>query len=183
ITGSAAFQVWCAQSEEFQILERCLVFTGEAGTLEQARKVRIADDVLRDGVTAIRARIRAAIAKHMIGDALHLDSQIALFLMEESLAVGNEILEIAKLRPVDGRVVDLRDDAVPDGEPKMTGRTVRCPYAGFVAVRPSGLDAGFSKRFGSNDSLHPRTSPLPILKIGIGMQMVNFALLAVRLLL
>jgi hypothetical protein len=73
ITGSTALQVWCAQSEELQIRERCLVFAGDAGTLEQARKVWVSDDVLRNGIAAIGVRIGAAIAKHMVGDPLHLD--------------------------------------------------------------------------------------------------------------
>ena len=65
--------------------------------------------------------------------------------MEEGPAVGNEILEIAKLRSVDGRVVDFRDDAVPGGEPKMAGRRVRCAYAGLVAMCPSGFDPRLTK--------------------------------------
>jgi hypothetical protein len=65
--------------------------------------------------------------------------------MEKGPAVGNEILEIAKLRSVDGRVVDFRDDAVPDGEPKMAGRRVRCAYAGLVAMCPSGFDPRLTK--------------------------------------
>jgi hypothetical protein len=74
--------------------------------------------------------------------------------MEEGLAVGYEILEIAKLGPVDGRVVGLRNDAVPDGEPEMAGRRVRCAYAGLVAVRPPGLDPRLAKSFLANGFLH-----------------------------
>ncbi len=78
--------------------------------------------------------------------------------MEEGLAVGNEILEIAKLRPVNGRVVDLRDDAVPDGEPEMAGPRVRCAYAGLVAVRPSGPDPRLAKSFLANGFLRSYAS-------------------------
>jgi hypothetical protein len=74
--------------------------------------------------------------------------------MEKGLAVGNEILEIAQLRPVDGRIVDLRNDAVPDGEPEVAGRRVRGAYAGLVAMRPSGFDPRLAKDFLANDFLH-----------------------------
>ena len=78
--------------------------------------------------------------------------------MEESLTVGNEILEIAKLRPVDGRVVDFRYDAVPDGEPEMAGSAVRCAHPGFIAVRPSGFDSRLAKSVPANDCLHSYAS-------------------------
>jgi hypothetical protein len=90
----------------------------------------------------------------MIEDALHLYGQIALFLMKKGLAVSDEVLEVAKLRSVDGRVVDLRNDAIPDSEPEMAGRRVRCAYAGFVAMRPSGFDPRLAKSFLANNFLH-----------------------------
>jgi hypothetical protein len=78
--------------------------------------------------------------------------------VKESFAIRDQELQIANLRPVNGRVVDLRDNAVPNREPEMAGCGVCRAGTVFVAVRPARLDAWFSKRFRSSNSLHSRTS-------------------------
>jgi hypothetical protein len=83
----------------------------------------------------------------MVRNALHEHSKIPLFFVKESLAIRHKELQITKLRPVYGWVVDLRNNAVPDREPELARGGVRCADAGLVAVRPTRLNAGFSKRF------------------------------------
>jgi hypothetical protein len=74
--------------------------------------------------------------------------------MEEGLSIGDEILEIAKLRPVYGRVVDLRNNAVPDRKPEMAGSGICCAYAGLVATGPAGLGSRLSERFLADNLFH-----------------------------
>jgi hypothetical protein len=74
--------------------------------------------------------------------------------MEEGLSVGDEILEIAKLRPVYGRVIDLCNNAIPDREPEMAGSGICCANPGLVAMGPAGFDAWLSERFLTDNFLH-----------------------------
>ena len=66
--------------------------------------------------------------------------------MKEGLAVRNEALQVAKLRPVHGRMEDLGDDAVPEREPDLAGSRVRRPHSVLGTVRPPGWDPGMPKR-------------------------------------
>lgn len=56
--------------------------------------IRMGNDLLGDAVAVLRICIGTPIAKSMIGDALHLDRQISLLLMEEGQTIGDEILQV-----------------------------------------------------------------------------------------
>src|SRR5713101_4521665 len=66
---------------------------------------------------------------------------MAALIMEETLAVGDEVLEVPDLRAVDGGVVDLVQDAGGDGEPDRAARRVRRADRVLRALRPSRCDA------------------------------------------
>ena len=99
--------------------------------------------------------------------------EIALLLLKERAAVGYKILQIAKLRSINRRIVDFGDNPIPNREPEMAGCGVCRADAILVAVRPAGLNAWFSKRFCSSNSLHPRTSSVCSLRCGTEQQMVQ----------
>ena len=62
------------------------------------------------------------------------------FAAEERFPVGNEILQIAYLRPINGRVVDLVQDALGDGKPDPAQRRVSGSHSVLVTARPAGFD-------------------------------------------
>ena len=126
--------------------------------------MRIANNLLGDRVPAVGICIRAAIPECMVRNALHEHSKIPLFLVEEGFAVRDQELQIAKLRPVNGGVVDLRNNAVPDREPEVARGGIRCANAGLVAMRPAGFDSWLTEGFYSSNSPHLRASSLLILK-------------------
>jgi hypothetical protein len=53
----------------------------------------------------------------MIRDAFDPNLEIALLLLKEGVAVGDQILQITKLGPVNRRIVNLSVNAVSDCEP------------------------------------------------------------------
>jgi hypothetical protein len=121
--------------------------------------VGITNDVLGDGIAAVNVCVGAAIAEPVVGYALHLYGKIALLFMEESLSVGNEILEIAELRTIHGRVIGLSDNAIPDREPKMAGGGICGTYAGFVAMCPARPNTWLAESFLTNNFLHYYSPP------------------------
>src|ERR1035441_2688836 len=116
--------------------------------------MRIADNLFGDGIAAIGIGIGAAIAECMVRNALHEHSKIPLFLVEEGFAVRDQKLQIAKLRPVYGWIVDLRNNAIPNREPEVAGSGIRSTYTGLVAMRPAGFDSGLSEGFLADNLLH-----------------------------
>src|SRR2546426_7862593 len=70
---------------------------------------------------------------------------MAALIMEEALAVGDEVLEVPDPRAVDGGIVDLVQDAGGDGEPDRAARRVCRPDRVLRALGPSGGDAGGAK--------------------------------------
>lgn len=61
---------------------------------------------------------------------------------EERLAVSDEVLEVPNPRSVNGRVIDLVEDAFGNSEPDPAQGRVDRAYHIFIAARPAGLDPG-----------------------------------------
>lgn len=77
--------------------------------------------------------------------------------MEKRLSIRDEALQVSDLRVIHCRVVDFRDDAIPQGEPNSARSCIRCPHAVFVAVSPSWLYARSSE-----SDVFLRRSPLKL---------------------
>jgi hypothetical protein len=73
---------------------------------------RVGDDVLVNAVAAFTIVRDDTVTERAVFEAADLVVEIALFLMEKRLPVGYEELQIANLRPVDGRKIDFVEDAV-----------------------------------------------------------------------
>ena len=130
------------ESEPFQ--ER---FTPREGRVhEEARQVRVGEDLLDDGVAALRVGVRDPVPKDMMGESFRRGTEMALLLVEEALPVRDKELEIPELRPIHGRVVDFGNDPVPEGEPEPAGAGVGRADAVFCAVGPTGRDPRASER-------------------------------------
>ena len=94
-------------------------FTPREGRVhEEARQVRVGEDLLDDGIAPLRVGVRDPVSEDVMGKPFRHGSEMTLFLVEETLPVRDKELEIPELRPIHGRVVDLGDDTVPDGEPE-----------------------------------------------------------------
>ena len=65
--------------------------------------------------------------------------------VEKTFAVGNEKLEIARLRLTGVRIIAFVDDAMRNREPKPAACVVRCSNPFLRAVRPARLRAGSAK--------------------------------------
>ena len=91
---------------------------------------------------------------------------MVLLVVEKALAVGDQILKVADLRPVHRRKIDFGDDAVPERKPDSAGSCIGGSQPILSSVRPAGLDARPSKsllvglhyRSQSNLSLKRETS-------------------------
>ena len=68
--------------------------------------------------------------------------QVALFLVAKRFPVGDEKLEIARVRLVHARVVDFVDDAMAEREPDPAARMISGAQAFFGAGGPAGFDSG-----------------------------------------
>src|SRR5689334_23936576 len=107
--------------------------------------MRIGDDFLGDPVAPLGIGIRDPVTQRVRGQVLVGVVQMAL-VVEEGLPVADEVLQVAYLRLIDGRVVDLVQDTLGDGEPDPAQRRVRGPYPVLVAAGPAGLDPGTTAR-------------------------------------
>ena len=85
--------------------------------------------------------VRNAVTQGVIGKTLTFRFEVAFFLMEERLPIGDEILKVADLWVIHGRVIDFRDDTVPQGEPDSARSRVSGSHSVFISVSPSRLDA------------------------------------------
>ena len=71
--------------------------------------------------------------------------QIALFLVAEGFAVGDEELKVAGVGGIDVRIIDLVDDAVAEREPDAGTAVIRSANAVLDAGRPRGSMPGAPK--------------------------------------
>src|SRR5579872_3157487 len=66
---------------------------------------------------------------------------MTLFFMEKSLPICDEILKVSDLGMIYCRVIDFRDDTVPQGEPDSARRRVSGSHPVFIPMGPSRFDA------------------------------------------
>ena len=117
----------------------------QLGVLQNAGEMRIGDDLLFNLVAPIRVGVQDAIGERIGPGALHAGVKMALFFMEESLAIGDEILQVANLRAVKGGVIGFGDDAIPKSEPEAAGGGIGGPHAVLGSIRPSRCNAWFAE--------------------------------------
>ena len=104
---------------------------------QQAAEMGITDDLLLNGVAAIGVGVSDLEAEARRLHAVEVRLHVAAFVMEEGLAVSDQVLNVADLRGVDGGVVDLGDDPIGHGVPDATGNRVGSSDSVFGASRPS----------------------------------------------
>src|SRR5579872_1739511 len=87
---------------------------------------------------------------------------MVLLVVEKTLAVGNQILQVSDLGPVYRRKIDFGYDAVPKRKPDSAGSCIGGSQPVLSPVGPSGLDARPSKSL--LVGLHCRSQSNPSVK-------------------
>ena len=104
--------------------------------------MRIGEDVLDQPVAPVGFRIGEPVEKTIAFRVFDPVIQVALFLVAKRFPVADEKLKIARVRLVNGRVVDFVDDAMAEREPDPAARMISGAQAFLGAGGPAGLDSG-----------------------------------------
>src|SRR5574337_1274082 len=113
--------------------------------LEDAGKMGTGYHLFDDPVPSVRIMIRNAVGERMVGDSFGFAPKVTFLFMKKTFSVRYEVLEVPDLRPVDGGIIHLGDDAIPQREPDTARCRIGGPDSVLASLRPSGLYAGFSK--------------------------------------
>ena len=141
VTPSADAQMRREQDVEVEFFEQLRVAL-EPRVDQQRRLMRIGDDFLEQMIAAVGRVADDLHAESGVADVLGGGVEIAAFLVEESLAVGDEKLEVADLRLIDRRKINLVQDAGRGREPQPARRRIRRANCVLGAAGPSRRDAG-----------------------------------------
>ena len=109
--------------------------------LQDAGQQRVGDDLFDNAVPPVGIGIGDAIAQGFGRQPLRRGHEIVLLLVQEVLAVGDQVLKVPQLRTIHGRIVDLGENAAPHREPDAARGGISRPYSLLVGMRPAGLDA------------------------------------------
>jgi len=105
--------------------------------------VRIRHDILDNAIPARGVGIgEAVVTACFFSRIFEFVFEIAAFLMAKGLAVSDEKLEIAGVRTINIRIVDLVDNSVAQREPDAAAGMVSGADAFFGATSPARLDSG-----------------------------------------
>ena len=109
---------------------------GDLHVHQHHRVVRVRDDLLGHRVPPLRIAAHQPHRRRVVVDVVELIRDIALLLVEEGLAVGEQQLHVARLRPVDGRVIDLVQRAMRYRKPHPARSRVRRRHRVLLARSP-----------------------------------------------
>ncbi len=120
----------------------------QAGVLEQTGEMGIRDDVFHEPVPPISIRCGHPIAQGVVADPRESrDGQVAPLLVKEARPVGDEVLEVPDLWAVDGGIVTLGHNPVPERKPETAGSSIGGADAILAARGPPRGEAGMPERF------------------------------------
>src|SRR5436309_7062042 len=104
--------------------------------------MRIGDDVFGEPIAAGHVRVYQPVIKGALFRILDAMFQVAPLFVAERFPIRNEELQVARIRAVHVRVIQLVDDPVAQGEPDAATGVVRGADALFGAAGPARLGAG-----------------------------------------
>src|ERR1039458_10570310 len=91
--------------------------------------MRVGDNLFDDRIAPGWVRMGTAVTQNVVRQTFQRGLEIALFVVKEALAVGDQILKVANLWPVHRRIVDFGDDTVPKGKPHPAGSCIGGSYS------------------------------------------------------
>ena len=99
--------------------------------------MRVADDLLFDGVPALGVGVGDLEAQRAGVDKLNLAGGIPALVVKKSLLVADQKLQIANLRSIDGGIVDFGVHPIGQRVPQTAGDGIRRSHPVFRAPRPA----------------------------------------------
>ena len=121
--------------------QRTSLFAGDFYVHQDYGVVGVGDELLGDGIAALEVVGLDADGEGLGIDVVEVVLEVALLLVEEGLAVGEEQLHVAGLGAIDGGVVDLVEGAVGEGEPDAAGGGVGGGDGVLAAGGPARFEA------------------------------------------
>ena len=131
IVPASHIQVRRQQNIQLQLAEN-LGGRLETSPDEQARPMRVANDLADERISSLGTMRRHPIAERMRGDALDLVMGMTAAVVKEGFAVSHQNLHVANLRSVDRRKRDLVDRPARQGEPHAAEVRISRAHAVFV---------------------------------------------------
>jgi len=113
--------------------------------LKQAGKVGMRDHFLDNPVLTVLRRIRELKTKGVSGRPLDTVLEVSLLFVKQGLSIRYQVLQVADLGTIRGRVKDLSDHSLEESEPNSAVTGIGCAHPVFVAMRPFGVNPGLSK--------------------------------------
>jgi len=107
--------------------------------------MRIGEDMFYNSIATTWFRVRDTIKKAITFRIIDGVNQVAFFLVAKRFSVADKKLKIARVRCVDGGIVDFVDNAMAEREPQPATRMIGSAEAVFSAGRPAGFDSGGAK--------------------------------------
>ena len=146
IAGAVTRNVRSQQRVEAQLAAQGLIQHFDFGMHQQDGSVRIREHLFDQPVAALAFRVGKAVKEAIALRVFDPVVQVAFFLVAKGLAIGDEELEVARVRLVHMRVVNLIDDAVAEREPEPATGMIGRAHAFLGARSPARLDSGRSER-------------------------------------
>jgi hypothetical protein len=113
-----------------------VVFAFDSRVQQHAGPRRLYDDFLREREAAFGIVPIDAISLRRY-QPLNLVFEIQLLFEKQSVPIGEQKLQVTQLGAIDGRIIDLREDAAPDRKPDTASGRIRCAHSILVGVRPT----------------------------------------------
>ena len=104
--------------------------------LQDARPRGLYDELFREREAAFGIVPADAISLRRY-QPLNCVIEIQLLFEKHSVAIGEQKLQVAHLGAIDGRIIDLREDAAPDRKPDTASGRTRCAHSVLVGMRPT----------------------------------------------
>ncbi len=127
--------------------------------------MRMSDDCFLDAVAGVNVAVDDAKAERCSIYTFDMHHEVATFVMEKALTIGNQVLEVADLGRVNGGIVDLGYTASGECVPNVAGGGIGSADGIFCAARPLWFE---SRPSGGNTLSFAQESPLIISMTGKG---------------
>ena len=142
---------------------------GDARPDQDTRLMGTRDDLFLDTVALLRIDARDPNSQGAVVDVLRRALQVSPLVVEERPAVGDEILEVADLGAIHGRVIHLVQHAARHREPHAARRGIGGAHGVLRAACPARRDARVPERLAccaDNGHLRAHLRPTPLRRDG-----------------